>query len=319
MKRSLAMTALALALAPAAFAQWQPTRPIRMVVGFAPGGTADIMARILAPVLTERFQQTVVVDNRPGAGSSIGSDITAKSPADGQTVSMISGSHAINAGLYAKLPYDSAKDFAGVSRVADTPCVLVVYSGLAAKSVPELIALARAKPGQLNYGSSGIGGSSHLAGELFKTMAKVDMTHVPYKGASPALTDLISGQVQLLMPALPSALAQIKAGRVRALGVTSLKRSATLPDLPTVAESGLPGFEVTNWYMVLAPARTPKPVVDAWNAATIQALRTQEVKEAIERQGAEPAPSTPAEADRYLRSEITKWAGVIRKAGLRPE
>lgn len=232
---------------------------------------------------------------------------------------MISGSHAINAGLYAKLPYDSAKDFAGVSRVADTPCVLVVYSGLAAKSVPELIALARAKPGQLNYGSSGIGGSSHLAGELFKTMAKVDMTHVPYKGASPALTDLISGQVQLLMPALPSALAQIKAGRVRALGVTSLKRSATLPDLPTVAESGLPGFEVTNWYMVLAPARTPKPVVDAWNAATIQALRTQEVKEAIERQGAEPAPSTPAEADRYLRSEITKWAGVIRKAGLRPE
>ena len=319
MKRSLAMTALALALAPAAFAQWQPTRPIRMVVGFAPGGTADIMARILAPVLTERFQQTVVVDNRPGAGSSIGSDITAKSPADGHTVSMISGSHAINAGLYAKLPYDSAKDFAGVSRVADTPCVLVVYSGLAAKSVPELIALARAKPGQLNYGSSGIGGSSHLAGELFKTMAKVDMTHVPYKGASPALTDLISGQVQLLMPALPSALAQIKAGRVRALGVTSLKRSATLPDLPTVAEAGLPGFEVTNWYMVLAPARTPKPVVDAWNAATIQALRTQEVKEAIERQGAEPAPSTPAEADRYLRSEITKWAGVIRKAGLRPE
>ena len=319
MRRFLAAAALALSLGPVALAQWQPARPIRMVVGFAPGGTADIMARILAPKLGERFQQTIVVDNRPGAGSSIGSDITAKSPPDGHTVSMISGSHAINAGLFAKLPYDSARDFAAVSRIADTPCVLVVHSGLAAKSVPELIALARAKPGQLNYGSSGIGGSSHLAGELLKTMAKIEMTHVPYKGASPALTDLMSGQVQVLLPALPSALAQIKAGRVRALGVTSLKRSPAMPDLPTVAESGLPGFEVTNWYMVLAPARTPKPVVDAWNAAATELLRTREVKEAIERQGAEPAPSTPAEADRYLRSEIAKWAGVVRKAGLRPE
>jgi tripartite-type tricarboxylate transporter receptor subunit TctC len=319
MRRSLAATALVLALTPGALAQWQPTRPIRMVVGFAPGGTADIMARILAPRLSERFQQTVVVDNRPGAGSSIGSEITAKSPPDGHTVSMISGSHAINAGLYAKLAYDSARDFAGISRIADTPCVLVVHSGLAAKSVSELIALARAKPGQLNYGSSGTGGSSHLAGELFKTMAKIEMTHVPYKGASPALIDLMSGLVQVLLPALPSAIAQIKAGRVRALGVTSLKRSPAMPDLPTVAESGLPGYEVTNWYMVLAPAHAPKPVVDAWNAATIQALRTHEVKEAIERQGAEATPSTPAEADRYLRSEITKWAGVVRKAGLRPE
>lgn len=306
------------ASAPAMSAQDYPARPIRMVIGFAPGGTSDIVARILAPKLTERFRQPIVIDNRPGAGSAIASHIAAKAAPDGHTLVMISLAHAINAGLQKNLPYESQKDFAGVALVATAPLVLVVNNELAAKSVSELVALARAKPRQLNFGSSGIGGSSHLAAELLKWMAKLELTHVPYKGAAPALTDLMSGELQLLFPSLPTALPLIKAGRVRALGVTSAKRAPSLAHVPAIAEA-VPGYEATNWYALLAPARTPKQIVETLNAATVQALRSPDVTEALVRQGADPMPSTPAEADRYLKTEIAKWTTVIQEAGIRPE
>lgn len=289
-----------------------------MVVGFPAGGTADIIARILGPKLSERFHQPIVIDNRPGAGSSIGSNIVGKAAADGHTVLMISSAHAINAGLRKDLPYDSQKDFEGVALVAAAPLVLVVPNGLAAESVTELVALARAKPRQLNFGSSGSGGTSHLAAELFEWKAGVNLTHIPYKGAAPALADLMSGRLQLLFPSLPTAIAQIRAGRVRAIGVTSAKRAPSLPDVPAIAEA-VPGYEATNWYALLAPARTPGKIVNALNAATVQALRSVEVNEAIVRLGGESMPGSPAECDRYLKTEIAKWTAVIQKAGIRPD
>ena len=302
-----------------AAAQTYPDKPIRMLVGFAPGGTADIMARVLAPRLTDRWGQPIVIDNRAGAGSMIASDLTAKAPTDGYTVVMISSSHAINAGLHKKLPYDSEKDFSGVALVASAPLVLVVYNGLAAKSVQELVSLARAKAGQLNYASSGSGGSSHLAAELFNRMANIRLTHVPYKGAAPALADVMSGQVQVIFPSLPTTLAQIRSGRLRALGVTSTRRAASLPDVATIAEAGLPGYDAANWYAVLAPAHTPKAIVATLNEGIVQALRSPEIADALLRQGADATPSTPAECERYLRSEIAKWKAVIRDAQIKPD
>ena len=307
------------ALLPAASAQTYPTKPIRVLVGFPPGGGADIVARILTPKLAENLQQPIVIDNRAGAGSAIASEITAKAVPDGYTLVLISSAHAINAGLPKKLSYDALNDFAGVALVAAAPLVLVIHPGLPVKSVSELIDLARAKPGELNFGSSGSGGTSHLAGELLKRMGKINLTHVPYKGAPQALADVISGQVQLLFPSLPTTLPQIKAGRVKAIAVTSARRIAALPDVPTVAESGVPGYEATNWYGVLAPAGTPKPVVDKLNGAIVETLHSADVTEAIVRQGAEPLRSTPAEFERYLKSEISKWTTVIQKAGVRSD
>jgi len=303
----------------AAAAQTYPDKPIRMLVGFAPGGTADIVARALAPRLTDQWRQPIVIDNRAGAGSVIASDLTAKAPPDGYTVVMISSSHAINAGLHEKLPYDSEKDFSGVALVASAPLVLVVYNGLAARSVQELVSLARTKPGQLNYASSGSGGTSHLAAELFNRMAGIRLVHVPYKGAAPALADVMSGQVQIIFPALPTTLAQIRSGRLRALGVTSTRRAASLPDVPTIAEAGVAGYDAANWYAVLAPAHTPKAFIATLNEGIVKALRSSEISEALLRQGADATPSTPAECERYLRSEIAKWRTVIRDAGIRAE
>jgi tripartite-type tricarboxylate transporter receptor subunit TctC len=303
----------------AAAAQTYPDKPIRMLVGFAPGGTADIVARALAPRLTDQWRQPIVIDNRAGAGSVIASDLTAKAPPDGYTVVMISSSHAINAGLHKKLPYDSEKDFSGVALVASAPLVLVVYNGLAARSVQELVSLARTKPGQLNYASSGSGGTSHLAAELFNRMAGIRLFHVPYKGAAPALADVMSGQVQIIFPALPTTLAQIRSGRLRALGVTSTRRAASLPDVPTIAEAGVAGYDAANWYALLAPAHTPKAFIATLNAGIVQALRSTEISEALLRQGADAIPSTPAECERYLTSEIAKWRTVIGDAGIRAE
>jgi tripartite-type tricarboxylate transporter receptor subunit TctC len=305
--------------APAIAAQSYPDKPIRMLVGFAPGGTADIVARIVSPRLSERLRQQIVVDNRPGAGSSIASDIAARAAPDGYTLLMISSSHAINAGLHARLPYDAYKDFSCIAQVATAPVVLIVTSTLPARTVSELIELGRAKPRSLNYGSSGIGGNSHLAAELLQSMARIEMVHVPYKGSAPALLDVISGQLQVAMPTLPTALAQIKAGRVRALGVTSKRRSASLPDVPTIAEAGVPGYEATNWYAVLAPARTPGQIVDKLNKLTVEVVSEPAAAEAIQRAGAEPLTGTPRECAQLLRSEIDKWTQVIRKAGIRPE
>ncbi len=320
-KRALVIIALlaASAFALPAAAQTYPTKPIRLLVGFPPGGGADIVARILTPELAESLQQQIVIDNRAGAGSAIASEIAAKAVADGYTLLLVSSAHAINAGLPRKLSYDALNDFAGVALVAGAPLVLVTNPALPVKSVTELIELARAKPGQLNFGSSGSGGTSHLAGELLKWMAKVNLTHVPYKGAPQALVDVISGQVQLLFPSLPTTLPQIKAGRVKAIAVTSARRAATLPEIPTVAESGVPAYEATNWYGMLAPAGTAKSIVQKLNGAVLRALRTAEVNDAIVRQGAEPLPSTPADFERYLKSEIAKWTTVIRQAGVRAD
>ena len=314
--RAVVVTSL-LSLLPvysASAAQPYPTKPIRVLVGFAPGGGADVVARLLAPKLQETFQQPIVVDNRTGAGSAIASGIAAKAAPDGYTLVLISSSHAINAGFPRKLPYDAVADFAGIAHVASTPLVLVANPALAVKSAAELIEAARAKPGAIAFASSGNGGISHLAGELLKHMAKVDLLHVPYKGAAPALADVMSGQVQLLFPSLPTTLPQIKSGRVRAIAVTSTKRNASLPDIPSIADSGVPGYEVDNWYGVLAPAATQRVVLDRLNATILQALRTADVKDAIARQGMEPVGSTPAEFQRYLKSETEKWARVIREA-----
>jgi tripartite-type tricarboxylate transporter receptor subunit TctC len=299
-------------------AQTYPLRPIRMLIGFAPGGTVDIVARIVAPRLSERLHQQIVVDNRPGAGSSIASAIASKAEPDGYTLLMISSSHAINAALHPNLPYDAYKDFSCITQVATAPVVLIVTNSLSAHTVSELIALARAKPRTLNYGSSGIGGNSHLAVELLQSMAGIEMNHVPYKGSAPALLDVISGRLQLAMPTLPTALAQIKAGRVRALGVTSAKRSASLPDVPTIAEAGVPGYEASNWYALLGPAGMPRPIVDKLNALTIEVASEPAASGAIEHAGAEPQTGTPGECARLLRTEIDKWTQVIRKAGIQP-
>jgi len=318
MRRWLGCLAFALALlAPLAFAQAPyPAKPIRLVVPFPPGGTTDILARIVAQKLTEAWGQPVVVDNRPGAGGNIGAELVAKSAPDGYTLLMGTvGTHAINASLYAKLPYDHVKDFAPVILVAGVPNVLVVNPSVPVNSVAELIAYAKANPGKLNFASSGSGTSIHLSGELFRTMAGVQITHVPYKGSAPAIADLVGGQVQLMFDNLPSSLAQIKAGKLRALAVTSDKRAPALPDVPTMAEAGLPGFEASSWFGVLAPAGTPPAIVGKLHAEIAKWLATPDAREKLSAQGANLAGFGPEEFARYIGSETAKWAKVVKESG----
>jgi len=312
---------LAAALAPAAVAQPAfPTKPIRIVVPFPPGGTTDILARAAAQKMTEAWKEQAVVDNRPGAGGNIGAELVARSPADGYTLLMGTvGTHAINASLYAKMPYDHVKDFAPVILVAAVPNVLVVHPSLPVHSVAELIAYAKANPGKLNFASSGSGTSIHLAGELFKVMAGVQMTHVPYKGSAPAIADLVGGQVQLMFDNLPSALAQIKAGKLRALAVTSAQRAAALPDAPTIAESGLPGYEASSWFGLLAPAGTPADVVAKINGEIARWLASPEAKEKLSSQGAIAAGGTPEDFARHIAAETAKWQRVVRESGAKVE
>jgi tripartite-type tricarboxylate transporter receptor subunit TctC len=299
-----------------AFAQSYPSRPIRLVVPFPAGGTTDILAREAAQKLTEALGQAVVVDNRPGAAGNIGSDLVAKSAPDGYTLLMGTvGTHAINPSLYSKMPYDHVKDFAPVVLVAGVPNVLVVNPTLPVNSVADLIKLAKDKPGQINFASSGSGTSIHLSGELFKTMAGVDMTHVPYKGSSPALTDLIGGQVQIMFDNLPSALPQIKGGRLRAIAVTSLKRAPVLPDIPTINESGLPGFEASSWFGVLAPAGTPAAIVARINTEVNKWLQSADAREKLLGQGAEAAGGSPERFANHIRAESEKWAKVVKVSG----
>ena len=268
-------------------AQTYPTKPIRIVVPFPAGGTTDVLARAAAQKLTESLGQPAVVDNRPGAGGNIGAELVAKSPPDGYTLLMGTvGTHAINPSLYPKMPYDHVKDFAPVILVAGVPNVLVINPALPVNSVQELIAYAKANPGKLNFASSGNGTSIHLSGELFKTMAGVQMTHVPYKGSAPALQDLVGGQVQLMFDNLPSSLALIKGGKLKALAVTSSARAAALPDVPTLAESGLPGFEASSWFGLLAPAGTPQPIILKVNGDVAKWLASPEAKEKLLAQGA---------------------------------
>lgn len=299
-----------------ASAQGYPNRPIRLVVPFPAGGTTDILARAVSQKLTEALGQAVVVDNRAGAGGNIGADLVAKSAPDGYTLLMGTvGTHAINPSLYSKMPYDHVKDFVPVVLVAGVPNVLVVNPALPVNSVADLIKLAKDKPGTINFASSGSGTSIHLSGELFKTMAGVDMTHVPYKGSSPALTDLIGGQVQVMFDNLPSSLPQIKGGKLRAIAVTSMARAPALPGVPTINESGLPGFEASSWFGILAPAGTPAPIVARINAEVNKWLQSSDAREKLLAQGAEAAGGSPEQFGGYMRSETEKWAKVVKASG----
>lgn len=305
--------------APASAQTAYPTKPIRMLVGFPVGGGADVAARVLAPRMSEGLGQQIIVDNRPGAGSSIASEITAKSTPDGHTLVSIGSSHAVNAALYPKLPYKPAADFSAIVLVATAPVVITANPAVPAKTFKELMALAKARPGQLNYGSAGVNGINHLAAELLKRTANFDITLVPYKGVAQALPAVMAGEVQLMFASLPGSIDQIRTGRIRAIAVTSAKRSNAAPDIPTVAESGISGYEASSWFAFLAPAGTPKSVVMRLNSEALKVLQMREVQESLVRQGMDPTGGTPGEADAYLRSEIAKWTRVVKEAGIRAE
>jgi len=307
------------ALAAPALAQPYPSKPIRFVVPFPPGGPLDIMGRAIAQKLAEAWGQPVVVDNRPGAGGGIGAELVAKSPGDGYTLLMGAVStHAINPSLYAKVPYDPQKDFVPVALVAQVPNILVVNPSLPVHSVKELIDYARAKPGALSFGSGSTGSTGHLAGELFKTMAGVDMVHIPYKGGAPAMQDLLAGQTQLMFDNLANALPQVKAGKLRALAVTTMKRAPAVPDLPTVAESGLPGFDLTTWFGVFVPAGTPPETVAKLNAEIVKALGSKDLVDRLAGMGAVPPENnTPESFAAFVRAEAAKYAQVVKSSGAR--
>jgi tripartite-type tricarboxylate transporter receptor subunit TctC len=296
-----------------------PQKPIRLVAPFAPGGGTDILARLFGQKMGEVLGQQVIVDNRGGAGGTVGTDIAAKAPPDGYTLILVSASHAINPGLYQKLPYDSVNDFAPITQIATSPGILVVNPSLPVKSVKDLIALARAKPGQINYASAGSGTPPHLAGELFKVMAKIDMVHVPYKGNAPAFIDVIGGQVPLIFPTMPSAMPFIKSGKLRPIAVTSAKRSPAAPDIPTIAESGLPGYEATSWYGILAPARTPREIVAKLHEVLVSVIGSPDMKDKLAAQGLDPVGNTPQQFAAVIKSEIAKWTKVVKASGAKPE
>ena len=300
-------------------AESYPARPIRMIVAYPPGGGTDIVGRVMAQKLSETLGQNVVVDNRGGATGNIGSELAARSPADGYTLLMGNvAPNAINVSLFRKLPYDPVKDFAPISLVAITPNILVVNPTVPVKTVKDLIALARAKPGSLNFPSAGVGSSSHLAGELLKILAKVDMLHVPYKGGGPALIDTISGQMQIMFATMPAAMPHVKSGKLRPVAVTTEKRSQAMPELPTIAEN-VKGYEASTWYGLLAPAGTPPQIIARLHKDTVRILAAGDVKERLSVQGFEPVGGTPTEFGAYIKSEIAKWGRVIREAGIKPE
>ena len=314
-----AAAAFSLVLAPL-FAHAQagyPARPVRIIVPVAAGGGADFTARLIAQKLSEAWGQPVVVDNRPGAAGNLGVEIAAKAPADGYTLVLPITSFPVNASLYAKLPFDTVKDFAPVALAGYFPLLLVVNPGVAATSVRDLIALAKAKPGQLNYANSGSGTTAHLAAELFKRMAGVDIVNIAYKGGGPAVIDLVAGNVQIYFSTIPAALPQVKAGRLRALAVTSTKRVAALSDLPTVAEAGLPGFEVVGWVAFFAPAGTPKPIVATLNGHIVRILAMPDTQERLSGHGMIPGGGTPEDLGAFLKNEIAKWAKLVKEAGIR--
>lgn len=296
-----------------------PTGPIRIVAPFPPGGGLDIIARIIAQWLSEAWGHQVSVDNRPGAGGTIGTAIAAKAAPDGYTFLIVSSAHTINASLYRQLAYDTLNDFAPVSLITAVPHLLVVHPSLPATTVKGLIAIAKSKPGQIAYASGGIGASTHLAGELFKSMAGVDLLHVPYKGTVPSLVDVMSGQVPVTFGSVPTVLQHIKTGRLRALGLTGARRSLSAPEVPTIAEAGVPGYEAATWHGMLVPARTPGAVVAKLNSEIVRMLNDANIRGRLGREGLEPAGSTPEQFDAHLRAEIPKWAQVIRTAGIRAE
>jgi tripartite-type tricarboxylate transporter receptor subunit TctC len=314
----LGLAAVAAALP--AFAQGAyPTRPVRMVVPSSPGGGTDITGRAIAQKLTEAFRQQFIVDNRAGAGTIIGTDIVAKAAPDGHTLLVCVSPIAINPAIYRKLPYDALRDFAPITQTAAVPNVLTVHPAVPARTVSEFIALARAKPGQFAYASAGVGTSPHLSAELFRSMAGIELVHVPYKGTAPGVVDLIAGQVAAMFVNTLTVAGQLKSGKVRAIAVTTAKRSQMLPDIPTIAESGLSGYEATQWYGVMAPASTPQPIVDRLHREIAAALAQPDVRDRFAADGAEAVGSTPAAFAAYFRDETAKWAKVAKVAGITPQ
>jgi tripartite-type tricarboxylate transporter receptor subunit TctC len=309
-----------LVIAAPALAQTYPARTVRLIAPFAPGGATDVLARLTAQKLGERWGQTVIVDNRVGAGGHIGAELASRAAPDGYTLVVAGTPHAIGMSLYQKLAYDLARDLAPANRIATYPSAIVVHPSLPAKNVKELIALARARPDQLNFGSAGIGSPNGLALELFKTMAKVKMVHVPYKGGSGQMvTELLSGQVQLASIGLPPAMPYVNSGRLRVVAVTGMTRSTLLPSAPTVNESGLPGFDVTSWYGVFGPAALPKDIVAKLNADIAAILGAVDLKERLATLGAEPGALSQVAFGRYVREEVTKWAKVVKDSGATPD
>lgn len=314
MRNTITFVTAALACLSTAQAADYPTKPIRMLVGFAPGGGTDTTARPIAQKLGEALGQQVIVDNRPGAAGNIATEITANAAADGYTILMATiASLAINPSLYSSLPFDPEKDLAPVIQAVDSTNILSLHPSVPATSVKELIALAKQKP--LNYGSSGVGGTGHLAGELFNVMAGTKMSHVPYKGGGPAMIDLVAGNIQLVFATAASAVPQMKSGRIKGIAVTTLKRSQLVPDLPTISEAGLKGFDANNWYGIVVPAKTPRPIINRLNAEVGKILHMPEIKQFLFNQGLDVAPGTPEEFGAYIKSERAKWAKVVKASG----
>ncbi|WP_406625812.1 tripartite tricarboxylate transporter substrate binding protein [Acidovorax sp. SDU_ACID1] len=313
-----ALAGLALA-ATGAIAQSYPTKPVRLVVPYAAGGSADIAARLITDEWARALSGTMFVENKGGAGGNIGVDMVAKAPADGYTIGLQTVSLAINPSLTPKMPYDTLKDLAPIGMVASSQHVLVVNNDLPARDVKELVALLKAQPGRYSYGSAGPGSTFHMSAELFKAVAGTDVVHVPYRGGGPALVDTMSGQVAMSFPVLSAARPHVQAGKLRALGVTGPQRSALLPDVPTIAEAGVPGYAFETWFMVFAPAGTPQPVLDKLNATLNQALGSSALKERMVREGFDPLPTTPAQARTRLQSELGQWAKLIKERGITAE
>jgi tripartite-type tricarboxylate transporter receptor subunit TctC len=296
-----------------------PARPVRIIVPSSAGGGTDIIARIITPKLSERLGQQVVVDNRPGAGSIIGNEIAAKSPPDGYTLLMAISTIAIHPSSHKKLPYDALRDFAPVTQTVSAPNILVVHPSLPVKSVKELISFARARPGQLNFGSAGTGTNPHLSMELFLSMAGLKMVHIPYKGSAPAIIDLLAGHVVVMTATMLTGIPHVRSGRLRALGITGAKRSGAVPEIPTVAETGLPGYEAVQWYGVLVPAQTPREIIARLHSELVAVLQSPDVKQKFLNDGADPIGNSPDEFGGFIRAETEKWAKVVRVAGIKPE
>lgn len=302
-----------------ALAQSYPNKPIRMLVGFSAGSTTDVLARTIGQKMSEAWGQQLVVDNRPSAGGIVASNTVATAAPDGYTLLMVSAGHAATAAMFTKLPYDTLKDFAGVSRVANVPSILVVSPSLGAKSVKELIALAKARPGQFNFSSPGVGSANHLAGEMFRTMAGINAVHVPYKGIPEAMTAVVSASVQFNFSPVVNVLTLVRDGRLIALAASTGKRSAALPEVPTVSEAGLSGYVFDPWFGILAPSRTPKAILDKLSREIARILQLSDVKERLSNLGADPAPTTPEEFDAQVRAEVAKFGKIVRDAGIKPE
>jgi len=305
---------------PAALAQNYPTRPIRIIAQFTPGTSTDILARVIGQKLTETWGQQVVVDNRPGAGGVVGTELGAKAAPDGYTLTMaVSSAFGINPTLYAKLPYDAIRDFAPITNIALTPQTLVAYPAYAAKSVKELVALAKGKPGQINYASLGSGSTSHLTMEMFRSAAGIQLNHIPYKGSPAAHAELFSGQIPIMFDAIPAVLPHVKSGRLRGMGIATLTRSPYLPEVPTVAEAGYPGFEAVGWIGIAAPARTPAPVLDQLNAEIVRIINTPDTKKRLAALAFTPVGDTREQFARFIKSEIAKWGKAVKESGAKAE